>query len=359
MKPQKPMPETLRYKNFVANLKNRPPYTKEAVLLKEIAGGQQWRMDAALEGLLAKPADRAYVNITNIMKQAAMFGRLQTMEKMATAFNFAEDGNRHADGAVIAAFQVAVLHGHYKVADFLHAKCGAHPDYDSGDRTPPAMAWAVREGDLKKIAYLAGKGANVSHALVGAVKNEKHSKAVIDLLIAKGADVNYAAEGFWTPFLQAVKYRNGALAEHLLAKGADPSKSGGEVMLHLIESRNNTLLEKVIAQGAKPDLDLVQRALYAGNFQAAETMMKTGLDINDRGGVVLLTAIHAKEQPEAVMFCLTHGADPKISLATASRPKQSWEKSEKDEQVKDYLVRLIQQPPVAAATPAPKPPKFG
>ena len=264
MKPQKPMPETLRYKNYVANLRHKQPYAKEAALLKEIAGGVQWRMDAAIEALCAEPAKgqahaRAFVNRANIMKQAAMFGRLQTTEKLAKVFNFTEEGNLHADGAVIAAFQVAVLHGHYKVADFLHAKCGAHPDYDSGDRTVPAMGWALREGNLKKIGYLVDKGADPSQALVSAVSGDKHSKAVIDLLVARGADVNAAAQGFWTPFLQAVKYRRFDLAEHLLAKGADPAKSGGEVMLNLIEAKNHKLLETVIARGAKPDTDLLDR----------------------------------------------------------------------------------------------------
>ncbi len=364
MKPQKPMQETLRYKNYVANLRHKQPYHKEAALLKEIAGGVQWRMDAAVEALCAAPARgemhaRGYVNRHNIMKQAAMFGRLQTTEKLAKAFNFTEESGRHADGAVIAAFQVAVLHGHYKVADFLHEKCGAHPDYDSGDRTPPAMSWAISEGDLKKIGYLIGKGADASHALTGAISNAKHSKAVIDLLLDKGADVNAAAQGFWTPFLMAVKYRRFDLADHLLSKGADPSKSGGEVMLNIIEAKNDKLLARVIELGAKPDADLVQRALYAGNIAAAEIMMKSGhVNINASGGAILLTAVRAKEQPEAVMFCLKHGADPAIALRTLMAPKQPWEKRADDTDVTKYLTALVDNQKFAAPkADAPKPPR--
>lgn len=363
MKPQKPMQETLRYKNYVANLRHKQPYHKEAALLKEIAGGVQWRMDAAVDALCAEPAKgemhaRGYVNRHNIMKQAAMFGRLQTTEKLAKAFNFTEDGNRHADGAVIAAFNVAVLHGHYKVADFLHEKCGAHPDYDSGDRTPPAMSWAITEGNLKKISYLIGKGADASHALTGAISNAKHSKAVIDLLLDKGADVNAAAQGFWTPFLMAVKYRRFDLAEHLLSKGADPSKSGGEVMLNIIEAKNDKLLTRVIELGAKPDADLLQRALYAGNLSAADIMMKSGhVDINAHGGAALLTAIRAKEQPEAVMFCLKHGADPAVALRTLNAPRQSWDKRADDADVSNYLVSLIENQQAVPKAAAPKPPR--
>lgn len=363
MKPQKPMPETLRYKNYVANLRHKPPYAKEAALLKEIAGGVQWRMDAAIEALVAPSAkgpssDCAYVNRHNIMKQAAMFGRLQTTEKLAKTFNFTKEDNRHADGAVIAAFQVAVLHGHYKVADFLHAQCGAHPDYDSGDRTVPAMGWALSEGNLKKVGYLVDKGANPSYALLTAVGAEKNARASVDLLIAKGADVNYAGRGFWTPFLQAVKFGRFALAEHLLALGADPAQSGGEVILSLISAKNDKLLEKVIARGAKPNSDLLQHALYDANISAAEILMKSGeIDINAHGGAALLTAIRAKDQPEAVMFCMAHGADPAVAYKTAILLKQSWEKRGDEEKVQEYLLRLIQQPPAAPAAAAPKTPK--
>ena len=116
-RPQKPMQETLRYKNYVANLKSRPPYVKEAALLKEIAKGTQWRMDAALEAVLAVPQDRMYISTQNIMKQAAMFGRLQTTQNIAHAFDMAEGQNRYESGEAVAAFQVAALHGHNKEAE--------------------------------------------------------------------------------------------------------------------------------------------------------------------------------------------------------------------------------------------------
>lgn len=364
MKPQKPMQETLRYKNYVANLRHKQPYHKEAALLKEIAGGVQWRMDAAIEALCAEPAKgglhaRGYVNHHNIMKQAAMFGRLQTVRKLAEVLEFTTEGKRAASNAVHAAFEVAVTHGHYKVADYLYEKCHARPGYDTDDRTQPAMSWAVETGDLKKISYLVDKGGNASAALVSAVSEKASARAVMQLLLDKGADINYGVRDFWTPFLQAVKHGRLDLAEFLLDKGADPSKSSGEVMLNLIQSGNQTLLEKVIALGAKPDADLVQRALYAGNVDAAEIMMKSGhVNINDHGGAILLTAIRAKEQPEAVMFCLNHGADPAIALRRVMAPKQSWEKRPDDLEVSKYLMALVENQKAAAPkAEAPKPPR--
>jgi|GEM_PF-1555934 len=344
-RPQKPMRETLRYKNYVANLKHRPPYVKEAALIKEIAKGTQWRMDAALEAVLAVPQDRAYISRNNVMKQAAMFGRLKTMQNIAHAFNMTEGRNRYESGEAVAAFQVAALHGHYKVADFLAEKCGAHPDYDSGDRTPQAAGWALREGDLKKISYLVDKGANPSYMLVHAVSGDPGSRKMIDLLLRKGADVNYAQEGFWTPFLQALKYRRFDLADYLLEKGATPEKdkSGLEGLLCIVEAKEAGLpmLDKVLARGLRPDADMVLRAIHADNLAAAEKMFEKGVDVRQYGGGMLISAVLAARPDEAVRLCLKYGADPKQALETALRPKQSWERSPHQDKIVAALEALV------------------
>lgn len=359
--PQKPMNETLRYKNYVAQLKHRPAYMQEAAMIKEIAKGTQWRMDAVLEAMKANPSERSYINRHNLMKQAAMFGRLKTTQNLADFFNFMEDENRHADRPVVAAFHVAVLHGHYKVADFLSEKCGAHPDYDSGDRTPPATVWAIKEANLKKMSYLVDKGADPSHMLVHATNGHAKSRQMVDLLLRKGADVNYAQEGFWTPFLQAVKHRRYDLAEHLLDKGATPEtdKSSMEVLLYLVEAKEagQPLMQKLFDRGLRPNTDMVQRAFYADNLAAAETMLKKGVDVQERGGALLITAVLSPRADQAVEMCLKHGAKPETALETASRPKQSWEKSPNDDKIIAALQALVT--PDAGTTPqsTPKPPR--
>lgn len=371
MKPQKPMQETLRYKNYVANLRHQPPYAKEAALLKEIAGGVQWRMDAAIEAIVKAPnkkddyADMAYVSQLNVMKQAAMFGRLQTTRKLAAMFGYTEEDRRHGDPSAHAAFEVAVTHGHYKVADYLHAACKARPDRETGDRTPPARSWALHDGDLKKIAYLADKGENASHMLVAAMSERKNTKAVVDLLLSKGADVNYGAGqgGFWTPFLQAVKLRRFDMAELLLSKGADPAKSGGEVILNLIQSGNHKLLQTVLDKGAEPSINLLQHAFHDGNIKAAEMMLASpALDINAQGGAALLSAVQCKKQEEAVRLCLSKGADPAIALRTMEETKpRSWEPANPNAgKVKEFLSGLIADkdiPAVIEAKNTPKPPQ--
>lgn len=344
-RPQKPMQETLRYKNYVANLKSRPPYVKEAALIKEIAKGTQWRMDAALEALMAVPQDRAFISRNNVMKQAAMFGRLKTIQNIAHAFNMTEGQNRFESGEAVAAFQVAVLHGHYKVADFLAEKCGAQPDMMSDDRTPQASAWAIQEGDLKKIAYLVDKGANPSYMLVHAVNSAPDSKKMIDLLLRKGADVNYAQEGFWTPFLQALKYRRFDLADYLLEKGATPEKdkSSLEGLLCIVQAKDAGLpmLDKVLARGVRPDTDMVIRALHADNLTAAEKMLEKGINLRQHGGSALISAVLSPRADAAVALCLKYGADAAQALETAQRPKQSWERSPHQDKIVAALEDLV------------------
>lgn len=359
--PQKPMQETLRYKNYVAQLKNRPAYVQEAAMIKEIVKGTQWRMDAVLEAMKANPSERSYISRHNLMKQAAMFGRLKTTQNLADFFNFREEGNHHADEPVVAAFHVAVLHGHYKVADFLSEKCGAHPDYDSRDRTPPATGWAIKEADLKKIVYLVDKGANASRMLMQATNDHAKSRQMIDLLLRKGADVNYAEEGFWTPFLQAVKYRRYDLAEHLLDKGATPEtdKSNLEVLLYLVEAKDAglPLMQKLFDRGLRPNTDMVQRALYADNLVAAETMLQKGVNVQERGGALLITAVLSPRADEAVKMCLKYGAKPETALETAQRPKQSWEKSPNDDKIITALQALVAQDAKTTPQSTPKPPR--
>ncbi len=345
-RPQKPMQETLRYKNYVANLKSRPPYVKEAALIQEIAKGTQWRMDAALEAITASKGDLAYIDRQGVMKQAAMFGRLKTMQNLADVFELTQDRKRHGDPEASAAFQVAALHGHYKVADFLVEACGAHPDYrDTRQHTVPAAGWALQEGNLKKISYLVDKGANPSYMLVQAVNNRPESKKIVDLLLRKGADVNYAQEGFWTPFLQAVKYRRFDLADYLLTKGATPEtdKSGLEALLNIVEAKaaGMPMLEKLLARGLRPDADMVIRALHADNLAAVEKMLETGVNLRQHGGSALITAVLSPRADEAVQLCLKYGADPKQALETALRPKQSWERSPHQDKIVAALETLV------------------
>jgi hypothetical protein len=107
------MKETYRYKNMVANLKGRQPHVKEAALLKEIAGGTQWRMDAVIEAIEKNPQDWKSIDTDAVLKQAAMFGRLTTTANLCEKIQFL------SPQIMATAYYTAHLHGHDRVAKEL------------------------------------------------------------------------------------------------------------------------------------------------------------------------------------------------------------------------------------------------
>lgn len=175
------MKDTLRYKHMVARLKGLKPYKKGAALLQEIAKGSQWRIDAALEAIA--PQDWQQIDVGAVLNNAALFGRLQTVEKIADTLGFEKGGRPTLE--IQAAFHVASRHGNYKTADALAAR-GAHPDFFLKD-TPPAVLTAIAESDVRKVNYLLKKGANPDFMLYVATVQE-NAKIARHLIEKKGAD---------------------------------------------------------------------------------------------------------------------------------------------------------------------------
>jgi len=314
MKTLRPMNETLRYKNMVAGLKSRPHYVKEAALLKEIAAGKQWRIDAVIEAIETNQYDWNYINTTNVMKQAAMFGRLATVEKICVIFEY-NPGARVAQGPVQAGFHVAALHGHYKVADAL-AERGAGPDYEASDRTPPAIHFAIKESNTRKIDYLVKKGQNKDYAAYLAA-SDGNMKMLKHMVEKHGAGVNFASQGFWTPFLAAVKSRRDDIAEYVLAKGATPwrDKSAGEALYTAVGNDDEKMVRRMMGLGMKPGAQDLQHAIFEGKLKSARIILaEGGVDVNIGKGEVVMLAVASKNPIEAFKLCLEFGGDAAKAL---------------------------------------------
>ena len=348
MKPAKDMKQTLRYKNMAANLKSRPPYVKEAALIKEIAAGKQWRIDAVIDAIETQRAGWSRVNITNIFKTAAMFGRLATTERLCDIFEYKIGGR--SEGPTQAAFHVASLHGHYKVADALHAR-GARPDYEAYDKTPPAMYTALIEGDIRKINYLLDKGANADYAL-SLCSGSGDMKTIRHLVETRGAGVSFALEGFWSPFLNAVKYDREDLARYFVSKGASPKdeKGAGEALYTAVGRGNLKLTDYMLDLGIKADRQTLHHALYEGHPHIAKLLLtKGGLDLNEPKQESLLLAIVSKNPIEAVKLCIEHGASPAKALAALNGDAELYRYGQRDK-MKKFLEEYV-------APAAPKPPQ--
>jgi hypothetical protein len=141
------MKDTLRYKHMVARLKGLPSYKKEAALLEEIADGQQWRIDAALEAV--SPPDWRTFDIENILKNTAIHARQQTIEKIVDTL-----GLIHGEQPVQTAFDIAARNGNYKTARSLYDR-GA-----TAAKAPEATSKAMAEGDVRKLNFLLKTGAD-------------------------------------------------------------------------------------------------------------------------------------------------------------------------------------------------------
>ena len=358
--------ETLRYKHMVARLQSLPVYKKEAALMQEIAKGRQWRIDAAMEAVDGEKygwntGALKSVNAGNVLKQAAVFGRLETMEKLCKKFKFEvpeEDKGMICHEPVVTAFHVACLHGHTRVADYLAKACGASAEYQSKDWVPSRVFFALDEGDVRKLDYLLKKGADGGDMLRHAISTQEADMGIIRHLVEdKKVDVNAAAEGFWTPFLQAVKYGHNDIAHYLLEHGATPQKdkSAGEAMYTAAYANNVDMIRTMIGLGMKPDQRDLTQALFGKAHDAARVIIaEGGVDINSNNHGALVYAIRSLT-PEAVKFCLDNGADVAGTLADVKANTQ-WARNE-EPAWKDMIAKLEALSPKPPAQSVSKPPQ--
>lgn len=215
--PKKDMKDKLRYKHMVARLQNLLPHQKEAALLQEISKGLQWRIDAAIEAVEKKPDDWQLIDTAGVLKHAAMFGRLATVEKLCDMFGYPA-GTPVAPQPIDVAFQTAVLHGRFRTADALALRgAGMHP-VSNGSPLPPLLQ-AVLQEQTRSIDYLVKKGADknfLAYLAVGA----NAMKSLQHLVEKRGADVNYTTPSGDTPLDMAARVNNPVLKQYLLDHGA-------------------------------------------------------------------------------------------------------------------------------------------
>ena len=89
------------------------------------------------------------------------------------------------------------------------------------------------------------------------------------------------------------------------------------------------MFELLIERGAdlkvvsKQGLTPLMLAAVAGNVGAAEVLIGKGADVNQRGGSIGITALHAAistRKAVSVNWLLAHGADPNLAAADGSTP---------------------------------------
>ncbi len=120
----------------------------------------------------------------------------------------------------------------------------------------PPMGLAAYLGHEEVVEYLIGKGADVNFAapstgftaLTGAV-SQRHAR-VADLLLRHGAEVDHVYEGTLTPLLVASSQGDLNLVRLLLERGADPNLGGmdGKSALDLAKEKGSREIAEVLRQ---------------------------------------------------------------------------------------------------------------
>lgn len=183
--------------------------------------------------------------------------------------------------------------------DLVKALIARHADVNKGSNEGSAIWWAVGRGRLGETTLLINAGADfASHltvpldpgapgiTLLGSAILNKNN-AMIDLLLAHGADVNGPFLDGETPLIVAVRYIQAPTVLHLLEKGADasrPDKEGNTPLMYAVEYLHEDVWQALLQHGAALE------------------------EKNPDGGTALIWACLHLYSP-AVHFLVNHGAD--------------------------------------------------
>ncbi len=230
--------------------------------------------------------------------------------------------------------QRAARSGHYSVAEFLISQ-GVKANDPFPNDSP--MIEAAARGHLRIVQLLLDHGAtqdDAGDALIIACRDG--FKSVAELLMARGADVNWSYPSGESALHYAVVGRHESLVELLLARGAkpdvlanasisysipnfNPAVAKGTTPLHEAASRGSLpIAERLIKAGASVQatnyeaMTPLHFAANAGHTNLCALLVARGADVNapDAQGMTPLTRALWMKQIEVVKFLLQHGANP-------------------------------------------------
>lgn len=157
---------------------------------------------------------------------------------------------------------------------------------------------------------------------------------VIDKLLEKGANVNARDVAGWTPLMEAAATGDVRTAELLVARGAhvNDAANDGQTPIYLAARGRPKMVEYLLAHGADPNattrdgrtplmhavktgwLTVVKPALIDGYREVFEALLARGADVNrrDSSGTTALMEAAANGDAETVELLLSHGADPTL-----------------------------------------------
>jgi uncharacterized protein len=194
----------------------------------------------------------------------------------------------------------AVKAGNLATTRSLLAK-GVSPDTRDKDGYP-ALAWAALRGHTEIVRALLDQGAdpNLRDQIAGytpLMHSVSKSKVdtnlpVIQLLIARGAEVNARDNGDFSPLMRAAQYNEtSAAVEELVSRGADvnaKSRNGWTPLLIAIQSGRSDSVRFLLGKGADSNAREPMRGLSALAF-ARKGRQETIVNLLERESSTLAT----------------------------------------------------------------------
>jgi len=186
---------------------------------------------------------------------------------------------------------------------------------------PLSLQEAAAIGDLNMVVSLLEKGIGVDSRDDSIKKTAlQHAaisghKYVIELLLAKGADVNATRRGYPagdTPLHSAVRAGHKDIVELLIANGADVNAKNNEGHTPLDEignQSNKEITELLLAGGAK--ISTIHMAVKLGDLKQVKAFLEQGTDVNtkdENNQTVLHEAASGKRRDMAELL-IDKGAD--------------------------------------------------
>jgi ankyrin repeat protein len=243
-----------------------------------------------------------------------------------------DDGHSHAEGD----------HDHVERDGHDHDKelKAAEPVVEASQPEPPtakapdiSIHEAVGTGNIEAVKKHLAAGTDVNANDGGwtplwYAADEGH-KEIVELLIAKGADVNVKNKGDVTPLYGAARSGRKEVAELLIAKGADVNARDdvGRIPLHIATGGDHKeIVELLIAKGADVNAKndkfvgtFLHWAAFSGHKEIAELLIAKGADVNakDRVGKTPLDRAIEYNQPETANLLRKHGGKTKKELEAA------------------------------------------
>jgi ankyrin repeat protein len=168
------------------------------------------------------------------------------------------------------------------------------------DYSVPVIAHAAAFGHDEVVRLLYAKGgrplirdADPSALFQGAARGG--SKALAEILLSEGIDVNICDSSGYTPLLTAVEWDRRELAQFLMEKGANreaKTKDGAGLFKFACGNGNAALVKELLAAGIKVDPPSFVETAAAGRADIVELLISQSADVNaaDATGWTPLTA---------------------------------------------------------------------